>query len=173
MRGDVTRTLRCVYSLARRRSMGTVIIVRRSTVISCDVVTRLSGGRACVVRWLRCGGGDGGVAPFMPTVSQSVGPGRVRPRDRSRLVFLSAVAAAVATAWAPVVDRHNLRHGRSTGVPRNRYRRIYRAIAVQCAASSRFIFSIVCSLWNFSYFILQCLYVCTRSQSKLHRLLLS
>jgi len=41
-------------------------------------------------------------------------------------LFLSAVAAA----WAPVVDRHNLRHGRSTGVPRNRYRRhVYRAIA--------------------------------------------
>jgi len=42
-------------------------------------------------------------------------------------LFLSTAAAA----WAPVVDRHNLRHGRSTGVPRNRYRHhVYRAIAL-------------------------------------------
>lgn len=67
---DVTRT----RVLARRCSMGTVIIVRRRTVLLCDVVTRCGGGRACVNRLQRRGGG---VAPFMPTVSQSVGPGRV------------------------------------------------------------------------------------------------
>lgn len=103
---------------AGRSSMSTVITVRRGTVISCDVVTpvrRWAGG----VRAWNVGG-----SPFMLTVSQSVGSGRAWPYDRRLVVPLAA--------RAPVVDRHNLRHGRSTGVPRNRYRRrrhVYRAVA--------------------------------------------
>lgn len=75
----------------------------------------------------------------MPTVSQSVGPGRAWPRDcRRRAVYRLVFLSAVVAARAPVVDRHNLRHGGSTGVPRNRYRRVYRAIAARPFLHSRF-----------------------------------
>lgn len=87
--------------------MGTVIIVRRCTVIPCEVVVTGAssslGGRgrarsfAAAVR-RRCSDGGVGRAPFMPTVSQSACPGRMRPRDHARRLVGFPLSAAAAAA---------------------------------------------------------------------------
>lgn len=74
----------CMYLLARRLSMGTVIIVPRRTVIPCDVVNPMRR------RWLAVGGARVNVTAVAAgsrhscPVSQSVGPERVWPRDCRR-----------------------------------------------------------------------------------------
>lgn len=102
---DVTRALRRVrVEVMRGRalrpvsrcSMSTVIIVRRGTVISCDVVTQRVGGRACM-RWALA-------ARHSCSQSVSLWARNARSHVIAGWLFLSAARLG------PVVDSHNLRH---------------------------------------------------------------